>query len=52
MATTLEVQTRLERVREAARALVAEHHMLVEDVEAGVEHAGRLWDFLHERRIG
>lgn len=36
----------LERVREAATRLVAERHMLAEDVDAVVERAGRLWDFI------
>lgn len=36
----------LERVRAAARALVAAHHMLEEDVEAAIERAGRLWDWI------
>jgi hypothetical protein len=36
----------LARVREAASRLVAERHMLAEDVEAVVERAGRLWDFI------
>jgi len=36
----------LERVREAAGRLVAERHMLAEDVNAVVERAGRLWDFI------
>jgi hypothetical protein len=40
----------LERVREAARRLVAERHMLEEDVEAVVERAGRLWAWMVERR--
>ena len=37
----------LERVREAAQKLVATRHVLAEDVEAIVERAGRLWDFIH-----
>jgi len=36
----------LERVRESATGLVAERHMLAEDVDAVVERAGRLWDFI------
>jgi hypothetical protein len=36
----------LERVHEAAKGLAAERHMLAEDVEAVVERAGRLWDFI------
>ena len=36
----------LARVREAANRLVAERHMLAEDVDAVVERAGRLWDFI------
>jgi hypothetical protein len=36
----------LEKVGEAARALVAARHMLAEDVDAVVERAGRLWDFI------
>ena len=36
----------LERAREAANTLVAQRHMLAEDVDAVVERAGRLWDFI------
>jgi hypothetical protein len=36
----------LARAREAAVRLVAQRHMLAEDVEAVVERAGRLWDFI------
>jgi hypothetical protein len=36
----------LARAREAALRLVAERHMLAEDVDAVVERAGRLWDFI------
>ena len=36
----------LERAREAANMLVAQRHMLAEDVDAVVERAGRLWDFI------
>jgi len=36
----------LARVRESASRVVAERHMLAEDVEAVVERAGRLWDFI------
>ena len=36
----------LERVRAATSRLVAERHMLTEDVEAVMERAGRLWDFI------
>jgi hypothetical protein len=36
----------LTRVREAALALVGDRSMLGEDVEAVVERAGRLWDFI------
>ncbi len=36
----------LARAREAASRLVAERHMLAEDVAAVVERAGRLWDFI------
>jgi hypothetical protein len=38
----------LERVREAARALIAARHVLPEDLEAIVARAGRLWDFVNE----
>jgi hypothetical protein len=37
----------LERVREVTRSLIAQRHVLAEDLEAIVERAGRLWDFLH-----
>src|SRR4030095_9462556 len=36
----------LERARESATGLVAERHMLAEDVDTVVERAGRLWDFI------
>ena len=36
----------LARAREAALALVGERRMLAEDVDAVVERAGRLWDFI------
>ncbi len=36
----------LQQVREAAVALAAARHMLAEDVDAVVERAGRLWDFV------
>jgi hypothetical protein len=36
----------LARAREAAVRLVAARHMLAEDVDAVVERAGRLWDFI------
>jgi hypothetical protein len=36
----------LARVRESAARLVAARHMLAEDVDAVVERAGRLWDFI------
>ncbi len=39
----------LERVRAAAMALVAARHMLDEDVDAAVERAGRLWDWIDAR---
>jgi hypothetical protein len=42
--------TYLERVRETTQQLVAARHVLAEDVEAIVERAGRLWDWVHERR--
>jgi hypothetical protein len=37
----------LERMREAAQKLVASRHVLAEDVDAIVERAGALWDYLH-----
>jgi hypothetical protein len=36
----------LARAREAASQLVARRQMLAEDVEAAVERAGQLWDFI------
>ena len=36
----------VQQVREAASRLVAERHMLAEDVDAVVERGGRLWDFI------
>jgi hypothetical protein len=40
----------LERVRETTQQLVAARHVLAEDVEAIVERARRLWDWIHEHR--
>jgi len=37
----------LERVREATQQLVAARHVLAQDVEAIVERASRLWDWMH-----
>ncbi|MCC6533398.1 MAG: hypothetical protein IT531_12665 [Burkholderiales bacterium] len=37
----------LARVRDAAVTLVATRHVLAEDVDAIVERASRLWDYLH-----
>ena len=37
----------LESVRAAAQKLVAARHVLAEDVEAIVERAGRVWDWVH-----
>jgi hypothetical protein len=37
----------LERVREATRKLVTARFVLAEDLEAVVERAGRLWDWIH-----
>src|SRR2546425_1173478 len=39
----------LEKVRNAALVLVAARHMLAEDLDAIVEHAGRLWDWVQAR---
>jgi hypothetical protein len=39
----------LERVRTAALALVAARHVLAEDLDALVERAGRLWDWVQAR---
>jgi len=36
----------LARVHDSATRLVAERHMLAEDVDAVIERAGRLWDFI------
>lgn len=41
-------QAYLEKAREAAHKLVAARHLLAEDVDAVVEHAGRRWDLLVE----
>lgn len=41
----------LERARAAAMALVAARHMLAEDVDAVLERAGRLWDFVTKGTI-
>jgi len=40
----------LQRVRRAGEAMVADRHLLAEDLDAVVERAARLWDFLHEGR--
>ncbi len=37
----------LEQVRASTRKLAAERHVLAEDLDAIVERAGRLWDFVH-----
>ena len=37
----------LEKVREATRKLVDARHVLAEDVDAIVERAGKLWDYIH-----
>ncbi len=37
----------LERVREATQKLVAGRHVLAEDVEAIIERAGRMWNWVH-----
>jgi hypothetical protein len=36
----------LERVREATRKLIADRHVLAEDLEAVIERAGRRWDWI------
>ena len=41
----------LEKTREAAQKLVAARHLLAEDVDAIVEHAGRRWDLLVEEAV-
>jgi len=40
-------QDYLDRVGQAAEAMVGERHLLAEDVAAALERAGRLWDFIH-----
>ena len=37
----------LERVREATRKLIAARYVLAEDLEAIIDRAGRLWDWVH-----
>jgi len=39
----------LARGRREAQAMVAARHLLAEDVDAAVERAGALWDFLSSR---
>jgi hypothetical protein len=39
----------LARVRSDAQAMVADRHLLAEDVDAVVERAGALWDFVCPR---
>ena len=39
----------LEKVRAAALALVAARHLLAEDLDALVERAGRVWDWVQAR---
>ena len=36
----------LEQVRETTRKMIAERHVLAEDLEAIVERAGRRWDWI------
>jgi len=43
-------QAYLDKARATTQQLVAARHVLAEDVEAIVERAGRLWDWVHERR--
>ena len=38
----------LEKVREATKKEVAARHLLAEDIEAIVERAGKLWDYIHD----
>ncbi len=38
------------RVRRAAEAMIAARHLLAEDLDAVVERAGLLWDFIHEQK--
>ena len=40
----------LARVRREAQDMVAARFLLAEDVEAGVERAGALWDFIRDHR--
>ncbi len=40
----------LDKARATSQQLVAARHVLAEDVEAIVERAGRLWDWVHEPR--
>jgi hypothetical protein len=40
----------LERVREATRELIRSRHVLSEDLEAIVDRASRVWDWVHEPR--
>ena len=42
----------LARVRRAAEALVAGHHLVAEDVERSVARAGVLWDAIHAQATG
>lgn len=37
----------LERVRETTRKAIADRHVLAEDLEAIIERAGKLWDWIH-----
>jgi len=37
----------LEKVRESARRMIAERHMLAEDLEGVVERGAKRWDWIH-----
>ena len=37
----------LEKVRETTRKMIAERHVLAEDLEAIIERAGKRWDWIH-----
>ena len=37
----------LDRVRDATRTLIADRHVLAEDLEPIIDRAGRLWDWIH-----
>jgi hypothetical protein len=42
----------LDRVRDATRKMIADRHVLAEDLEPIIDRAGRLWDWIHRSAPG